>query len=79
MAKKYFQDICEGEFLDCQSFVMTRDAIIEFAGEVDPQPFHTDETAAEVSIFGVSIASSLHVLSACTRLVVEVLRMIRPS
>lgn len=71
MAKKYFQDICEGESLDCQSFVMTKDAIIEFAGRFDPQPFHTDESVAEVSIFGGLIASSLHVLSACTRVVVE--------
>ena len=50
---------------------MTREEIIEFAKKFDPQPFHTDENAAKKSIFGGLIASSLHTISACTRLVVE--------
>lgn len=50
---------------------MTKETIIEFAGNFDPQPFHVDEKAAGNSIFGGIIASSLHTLSACTRVVVE--------
>ncbi len=71
MGKRYYEDLAEGEHLDCRPVVMTRDAIIEFAREFDPQPFHTDEHAAALSIFGGLIASSLHTLSACTRVVVE--------
>lgn len=71
MAKRYFQDLREGEYLHCQPVVMTQEAIVEFASKFDPQPFHTDEPAAKASIFGGLIASSLHVLSACTRAVVE--------
>lgn len=71
MGKRYFQDLQEGEYLHCRPLVITKDDIIEFAARFDPQPFHTDENAAKGSIFGGLIASSLHLLSACTRVVVE--------
>jgi acyl dehydratase len=71
IGKRYFEDLREGEHLHCRSVVMTREAIIEFAQEFDPQPFHTDEQAAAQSFFGGLVASSLHTLSACTRVVVE--------
>jgi acyl dehydratase len=71
MGKKYFEDLNEGEHLHCNPVVMTRDAIIRFAQEFDPQPFHIDEQTAAQSFFGGLIASSLHTLSACTRVVVE--------
>jgi len=35
------------------------------------QPFHIDENAASKSLFGGLVASSLHTLAACTRVVVE--------
>lgn len=50
---------------------MTREAIIDFSKKFDPQPFHIDENAACKSLFGGLVASSLHTLSACTRVVVE--------
>jgi acyl dehydratase len=50
---------------------MTREAIIDFAKNFDPQPFHIDENAARESIFGGLVASSLHTISACTRAVVD--------
>ena len=71
METKYFEDLSDGEHLDCQPVLMTREAIIEFARQFDPQPFHVDENAAEGSIFDGLVASSLHTLSACTRVVVE--------
>jgi len=71
MAKKYFEDLTEGDRLNCQPVLMTREGIIDFAKRFDPLPFHTDENAANESIFGGIIASSLHTLSACTRVVVE--------
>jgi acyl dehydratase len=71
MSKRYFEDLSEGEHLRCRPVFMTREAIIGFAQEYDPQPFHMNEQAAAQSFFGGLIASSLHTLSACTRVVVE--------
>lgn len=71
MERRYFDDLKDGELLHCEPVVITRDAIIEFGEKYDPQPFHTDEKAANESLFGGLIASSLHILSACTRAVVE--------
>ena len=71
MERKYFDDLSDGEVLDCQPVLMTREAIIDFAKNFDPQPFHIDENAARESIFGELVASSLHTISACTRAVVD--------
>ena len=71
MPKKYFEDLVEGEKLDCNDVIFSRKDIIDFAKQFDPQPFHTNEDIAEKSIFGGLIASSLHTLAACTRVVVE--------
>jgi acyl dehydratase len=71
VAKRYFEDITDGERLNCRNVQVTREDIVAFASRFDPQPFHTDEEAARASVFGGLIASSLHVLSGCTRVVVE--------
>ncbi len=71
MKKRYFEDLEDGEHLHCRPVVITREAIIEFGEKFDPQLFHIDETAASKSLFGGLVASSLHTLSACTRVVVE--------
>jgi len=71
IGKKYYEDLVNGEHLHCRSIAMTKEAIIGFAEQFDPQPFHTDEHTADQSFFGGLIASSLHILSACTRAVVE--------
>jgi acyl dehydratase len=71
MSKRYFEDIAEGERLDCRPVSISKEAIVSFATEFDPQPFHIDEEAALASVFGGLVASSLHTLSACTRTVVE--------
>jgi len=71
MKRRYFEDLKDGEHLHCQPVVMTREAIIDFGNKFDPQLFHIDENAARESFFGGLVASSLHTLSACTRVVVE--------
>jgi acyl dehydratase len=71
MKRRYFEDLKDGEHLHCQPVVMTREAIIDFGKKFDPQLFHIDENAARESFFGGLVASSLHTLSACTRVVVE--------
>ena len=71
MEKRHLEDLYEGESLQCQKVSFSRESIINFAKEFDPQPFHIDEKSANESIFNGLIASSLHTLSACTRVVVE--------
>ena len=71
MKTRYFDDLKDGERLHCELVSMTREAIVDFGKRFDPQPFHIDEKAANKSLFGGLIASSLHTLSACTRVVVE--------
>lgn len=71
MKRRYFEDVQDGERLTCRPVSLTREEIIAFARAFDPQPFHTDSRAARESLFGGLIASSLHVLAACTRVVVE--------
>lgn len=71
MDLRYFEDLIDGEPLECQAVMFTREAIIDFGKQFDPQPFHVDEDAARNSIFGGLVASSLHTLSACTRAVVD--------
>jgi acyl dehydratase len=71
MRRRYFEDLNDGEHLNCKPVLMTRKAVIDFGEKFDPQPFHIDEEAANGSIFGGLVASALHTLSACTRVVVE--------
>ena len=68
-----WDDLAEGKKLQCRPFALGREEIIEFAKKYDPQLFHIDHTAAEASQFGGIIASSLHTLSACTRVIVDAL------
>ena len=39
---------------------VTREAILDFAGQFDPQPFHLDDEAARHSLFGALAASGWH-------------------
>jgi len=71
MSTRYWDDLSEGEQLDCQTITFTLPEIVEFAIKYDPQPFHINEQAAAASRFGGIIASSLQTLSACTRVIVD--------
>ncbi len=73
MVKKYFEDLADGKRLRCNAVKMTKEGILSFAKEFDPQPFHVSEELANASMFKGLIASSLHTLSACTRVVVDAL------
>lgn len=68
---RYFEDLRVGEVHEMGSMVVTRDEIIAFATQFDPQPFHIDEEAAKRSMFGGLIASGWHTASMCMRLVVD--------
>ena len=71
MDMRYWEDLVEGERFTCRPVAFDRDGIVAFGKEYDPLPFHVDGDGARNSIFGDVIASALHTLSACTRVVVE--------
>jgi len=54
---RYWDDIKEGEVVELGSRMLDKERMVAFAREFDPQPFHTDEKAAEASIWGGLIAS----------------------
>ena len=64
----YLEDVPVGYQSTIGEWQLTRDEIIELAKQWDPQPFHIDDAAAERSVFGGLVASSLHVFALCTRL-----------
>ena len=54
---RYWEDIKESEVFELGSRTLDKERMVAFAREFDPQPFHTDEKAAEASIWGGLIAS----------------------
>jgi acyl dehydratase len=65
---RYFEDFKPGEVADLGSHTITRDEIIAFARQFDPQVFHVDEEGAKHTIFGGLIASGWHTGSLVMRL-----------
>jgi acyl dehydratase len=70
-SRLYFEDFTVGEVRPCGSRTLTRDQIVAFAREYDPQPFHVDESAARASIYEGLIASGWQTASLCFRLAVD--------
>ena len=68
---RYFEDIAVGEVREFGEYEVTREEILAFAEQYDPQPFHVDEAAAEASQFGGLIASGWHTASMCMRMLVD--------
>src|SRR3990170_4329060 len=60
MPSRYWDDIEDGETLPLGAAVMSREEIVAFASEFDPQPFHIDEDAARATLLGGLAASGWH-------------------
>ena len=64
MSLRYFEDLKVGDMLyGSEEFVVTKEEVVEYAKRWDPQPFHTDETAARDSMFGGLVAPASFVLA----------------
>lgn len=55
--KLYWEDMQPGQVRELGSVTPTREEIIAFASQFDPQPFHLDDEAAKASVFGALCAS----------------------
>ncbi len=64
----YFEDFAIGRIFACGSYPVTREEIVEFAREFDPQPHHLDEEAGRRSMLGGLAASGWHVCAITMRL-----------
>ena len=67
----YFEDIVIGETIEFGRHLFTSEEIKRFASAFDPQPFHTDEAAAERSHFGRLCASGWHTTAVWMRLMMQ--------
>jgi acyl dehydratase len=67
----YFEDFPVGDVRESPAQPVTRDEILAFARQFDPQPFHTDEAAARRTIYGGLLASGWHTAAIVMRLLWE--------
>lgn len=66
----YWEDMLPGSVRDLGTITPTREEIIAFASQFDPQPFHLDDEAAKASVFGSLCASGWHTCAMAMRLMV---------
>ena len=71
----YFEDVVIGAKLTSGTYKISKDEAVAFAGQWDPQPYHTNEEAARSSIYGGLTASGIHIMAIRTWL----LHQIRPK
>lgn len=67
----YFEDLVPGQTFISRSRTISAEAIKAFAAEFDPQPFHIDEAAAELSFFKGLAASGWHTAALTMRLMLD--------
>jgi acyl dehydratase len=71
MPSLYLDDFTPGRTFVSRPRPVTREEIIAFAAEFDPQPFHLDEEAARKSLLGGLAASGWHTASLMMRLIAD--------
>src|SRR5690349_12816223 len=58
-----YEDMEVGKSYEVGSHTFTRDEIVRFAEQFDPQPFHVSDAGAAASPYGTLIASGWHTCS----------------
>jgi acyl dehydratase len=67
----FWEDFPVGQVREFGGYVVTRDAVLAFAREFDPQPFHLDDASAEASLFGRLAASGWHTCAIAMRMMCD--------
>ena len=73
----YFEDFPVGDVRESAPRLVTREEMLAFASEYDPQPFHLDEGAAKGTIYGGLIASGWLTVAIMMRLPSGSMRCVR--
>ena len=71
MNELYLEDFAVGQRFTSETRAVTADEIKAFAASFDPQPFHTDEAAAQDSFFRGLAASGWHTAGITMSLLVK--------
>ena len=67
----YFEDLDPDGVWTFGEERLTREEIVDFAEQYDPQPFHVDPEAAKASFFGELVASGWHTAAMTMRMIVD--------
>jgi acyl dehydratase len=67
---EWFDDLKLGMRFASDKLTVTKEDILRFAAEFDPQPFHTDEVAAKSTILNGIAASGWHTAAIAMRLAI---------
>lgn len=68
---EWFDDLKIGMRFKSEAVTVSKDDIIRFAKEYDPQPFHLDDEAAKNTVFKGLAASGWHTAAIAMRLATE--------
>lgn len=69
--KWWWEDFGVGHEREFGGHTLTKEEIVRFAREFDPQPFHLDEEVAKQSLFGALAASGWHTCSLVMRMMCD--------
>jgi acyl dehydratase len=69
---EWFDDLKVGMRFATGAKLVTREDIVRFASEFDPQPFHTDEAAAEHTVLKGLAASGWHTAAIAMQLILAI-------
>jgi acyl dehydratase len=67
----HYEDIEVGQRQSFGRYEVTREEVVEFASNYDPQPFHLSDEAAGTTYFGRLSASGWHTCAMTMRMLVE--------
>jgi acyl dehydratase len=67
---EWFDDLKVGMRFTSEETTVSKEDVLRFAAEFDPQPFHLDEAAAKKTIFNGLAASGWHTAAIAMRLAV---------
>jgi len=73
MARLTFEDFVIGDVYELGDRRVTKQEIVAFAEQYDPQSYHVDESAAEDSLFGELVASGWHTTAIMSAMSVQAL------
>jgi acyl dehydratase len=71
MPKRYWEDFQPGAVAIYGPRLVTREEIVAFAAEFDPQPMHLDEAAASATLLGGLAASGWHTCCLLMRIITD--------
>jgi acyl dehydratase len=67
----FWEDFPTGHVMEFGAMPVSRDAVLAFAQQFDPQPFHLDDEAAKASLFGGLSASGWHTCAMAMRMMCD--------